>query len=159
MSGSGDTTDRLGPSFWVGLVIGGAIMAFGVRGALAGLGAHRSLELAEWVVGLDVAHDLLLAPVVVAVGLFLAWLVPATIAGPVRAAVAISGLVVLFSVPLITAWGRHPANSSTLPLNYAHSVLIVLGLIWFTAATVIIVRMARNRRVIRFRSDLGGPRS
>ncbi|MGZ4784175.1 MAG: hypothetical protein ACXV5S_00760 [Acidimicrobiales bacterium] len=130
--------------FWIGLVIGGAVMAYGVRGALEGLGAGNPTKLAFWVVGLDLAHDLVLAPLVVVVGLVLGRLVPTLLRGPVRIAAALSGLVVLFSWPLIRAFGRRPGNSSTLPLDYAHSVLVVLAGIWLVAAAVVAVRWRRG---------------
>jgi len=136
-----------GPSrvgFWIGLTIGGAVMAYGVRGALDGLGTGNPTKLAVWVVGLDLAHDLVLAPIVVIVGLLLGRLLPVRLRGPVRTAAAMSGLVVLFSWPLIRAFGRRPGNSSTLPLNYAHSVAIVLAAIWLTAAIVVGIRWRRS---------------
>ena len=132
--------------FWIGLAVGGAVMVYGVRGALDGLGTGNPTKLAVWVVGLDLAHDLVLAPVVVVVGLLLGRLLPVRQRGPVRTAAALSGLVVLFSWPLLRAYGRRPGNSSTLPLNYAHSVLIVLGGIWLVAAAVVAVRWGRDRR-------------
>ena len=141
-----DATDEhhLGLVFWLGLAIGGAVMAFGVRGVLADLGPDNPFKLATWVVGLDLAHDLLLAPAVVILGLLLARVLPASARGPVRAAAGLSGMVVLFSIPLITAWGRRAGNSSTLPLNYAPRVLIVLAAIWVVAGVVIVVRRVRT---------------
>jgi hypothetical protein len=130
--------------FWIGLVIGGAVIVYGVRGALDGLGPGNPTRLAIWVIGLDLAHDLILAPAVVIVGLLLGRLLPDRLRGPVRTAAALSGLVVLFSWPLIRAFGRRPGNSSTLPLDYAHSVLIVLAAIWLIAAAVVAVRARRS---------------
>jgi hypothetical protein len=130
--------------FWIGLAIGGAVMAYGVRGALEGLGTGNPTKLAIWVVGLDLAHDLVLAPLAVLVGMLLGRLLPARLRGPVRTAAALSGLVVLFSWPLIRAFGRRPGNSSTLPLNYAHSVLILLTGIWLVAAIVVTIRWRRS---------------
>jgi len=141
------THARLGVSFWIGLAVGGAVMAFGLRGVLTELGPGNPFKLAEWVVGLDLVHDLLLAPLVVLAGLALAAVLPTVARGPIRAAAGITGVVVLFSVPLITAWGRRSGNSSTLPLNYAHSVLIVVAGIWLVALGVIAARAitARSR--------------
>ena len=142
-TGAGTDEHHLGLVFWLGLVIGGAVMAFGARGVLADLGPDNPVKLATWVVGLDLAHDLLLAPAVVILGLLLARVLPASARGPVRAAAGLSGMVVLFSIPLITAWGRRAGNSSTLPLNYAHSVLIVLAAIWVVTGAVIVMRRVR----------------
>ena len=136
--------DRHGPVFWGGLVVGGALMAYGVHGVLTELGPGNPFKLAEWVVGLDLIHDLLLAPIVVVLGLLAAWALPTTMRGPVRAAAALSGVVVLFSIPLLTGWGRRAGNSSTLPLDYARNVVIVLAVIWAVAAVVAAARWVRR---------------
>jgi len=86
-----------------------------------------------------------LAPTLVLVGLAVGALLGPRHRGPIRAAMALTGLVVLFSIPLITAWGRRPTNSSTLPLNYAHSVVVIVAGIWLIALGVVGARQWRNR--------------
>ena len=85
-------------------------------------------------------HDALLAPLVTVVGLALAWLLPAWLRGPVAAALALSGLVLLFSYPLLRAFGRRPSNPTILPHDYTHNVLFVLAAIWSVALAVVLVR-------------------
>jgi len=143
----GHEPGRHGPTFWVGLAIGGAIMAFGVHGIFDELGGDNPTKLAFWVVGLDLVHDLVLAPVLVLGGLAVGALLGPHLRGPIRAALALTGLVVLFSVPLITAWGRRPGNPSTLPLNYAQSVIVVVTGIWLVTAGVLLARRWQNRNV------------
>src|SRR4051812_11876992 len=89
-----------GAGFWVGLVVGGILMAYGVRGVLMDLGPGNPRKLATWVVGLDLVHDLLVAPVLVVVGLAISRALPRAASGPVRAATALSAIVVVFSIPL-----------------------------------------------------------
>ena len=139
-----DVDDEHGAGFWIGLAIGGAVMAYGVRGVFMELGPANPFRLATWVVGLDLVHDLLLAPMVVVVGFLLARVLPRSMRGPARAAAALSGIVVLFSIPLLTAWGRRAGNSSTLPLDYARNVWVVLAVIWAGAAVIVAVRMVRR---------------
>lgn len=128
------------------LVIGWAVIAFGVWSALRNSTDAGPLSLALIVVGFDVLHDLLIAPL-----LFLgAWLVarflPPRFRGPVRAAGAVTMLVVAFSFPLVLGLGRRPTNSSTLPLDYGRNVgLIVLG-VWALAGATVAARYARARR-------------
>ena len=140
-----DDRDRLGPAFLVGCVVGGALMTYGVWGVLHELGPGNPFKLATWVVGLDLVHDLLLAPALVVLGLALGRVLPPRWRGPVRAAAATTGLVLLFSVPLLTGWGRHPDNSSTLPLDYGRSVVVVTVVIWLTALAVVAMRARRAR--------------
>jgi len=136
---------RYGPTFWIGLAVGGAVMAYGARGIGADLGSGNPAKLATWVVGLDLLHDLVVAPALVVVGLAVGVVLGPRVRGPIRAAMALTGLVVLFSIPLITAWGRRAGNSSTLPLNYAHSVAIIVTAIWLVALGVFGARAWRNR--------------
>ena len=146
MTGGPDTApEHLGAAFWVGLAVGATVMAFGLRGLVTELGSGNPFKLAEWVVGLDLVHDLVLAPLVVLAGLALAAVLPPVARGPVGAAAGLTGVVVLFSVPLITAWGRRAGNSSTLPLNYAHNVLIVVALVWIVALGLIAKRAVTAR--------------
>ena len=80
-----------------------------------------------WIVGTAVAHDAIVAPVVTLVGLALAALLPRWARGPVATAVAASGVVVVFSYPLLRHFGRRADNPSILPLDYPRNVAIVLG--------------------------------
>lgn len=148
MSAPDQRRGRYAATFWIGLVIGGAMIAYGLRGIVDELGPGNPVKLATWVVGLDLAHDLVLAPLLVLMGLAVGAALGARSRGPVRVAMALTGLVVLFSIPLVTAWGRRPANPSTLPLNYAHSVIAVVAAIWLVAAVVLVARGlgVRDRR-------------
>ena len=66
--------------------------------------------------------------------------------GPVRAAGAVSALVVLFSAPLVTRLGQRPTNSSTLPIAYERNAAIILIGVWVLAGAFIALRVARARR-------------
>jgi hypothetical protein len=68
---------------------------------------------------------------------------PPAVAGPVRAALATSAIVVVFAVPLVAGLGRRPTNSSTLPLHYGWSLLVLLAVIWTVTAGVIAFRRRR----------------
>ncbi len=143
------TTDRehpTSPVFWVGLVLGWGIMAYGVWGFL---GDHRSTVPARtvwWIAGTAVAHDAIVAPLITVVGLGLAALLPRWARGPVTAAVAASGVVLLFSYPLLRHFGRRADNPSILPLDYPRNVAVVLGAIWAAAAVGLVIRFRQSRR-------------
>src|SRR5450755_2448337 len=93
------------PVFWVGLVVGWGVMAYGVWGFLQD---HRSTVPARtvwWIAGTAVAHDAIVAPVATLIGLGLAAGLPRWARGPVAAAVAASGVVLVFSYPLLRHFG------------------------------------------------------
>lgn len=144
--GSGPPSGEVGPaptygaSFWVGLAVGWAVMGYGVWGVLDESDLTRPPDLALWVVGAAIAHDALLAPVVAVVGVALAAVLPRWVRGPVRAALAVSGVVVLFAYPALRGFGRRQGNPSILPLDYQRNVLLVLAVVWVVAAVAAAVR-------------------
>ena len=65
------------------------------------------------------------------IGLGLVAPLPRWARGPVTAAVAASGVVLVFSYPLLRHFGRRADNPSILPLDYPRNVAVVLAVIWF----------------------------
>ena len=143
-----DERDRghLGATFWVGLVIGGSIMAYAVWGAVQAFSAAEQRGLAQWLVSGAILHDAVLAPIVTVIGLSLAWVVPRPARGPVLGAAAISGMVLLFSWPALRGYGRRPSNPSILPHDYGRNVAVVIGAVWAVAVVLVVVRVVRERR-------------
>jgi hypothetical protein len=133
-----------GPAFWVGLVVGWGVIAFGVVGVLNSVWLRdRPLDVLWWVLGSLVLHDALLAPLVTVVVLLVARFLPTTVRGPVAGALVLTALVVLFAYPLLRAFGRREANPSILPGDYPRHVLLLVALIWAVAGIVIAVRVRR----------------
>ena len=131
---------RHGARFAVALVAGWLVIGFGVRAALDDAGDAHPFALLVHVVLFDLGHDLLVAPIALAVGFVIGKVVPDVARGPVRTATAATALFVLFSYPLIRRWGRRPTNSSTLPLDYGRNLTIIVAIVWVVAALVIVRR-------------------
>jgi hypothetical protein len=141
-----DDENRTSPVFWIGLVVGWGVMAYGIWGFLRD---HRNTVPARtvwWIAGSAVAHDAIVAPVATLVGLGLAALLPRWARGPIAAAVAASGVVLLFSYPLLRHFGRRADNPSILPLDYPRNVAVVLAVIWAAAAIGLVVRFRQSHR-------------
>lgn len=141
-------SDAAGPAtprtFWLGLLPGVALMGWGVRLYLdATPDLARRLDLAGWLVGADLVHDLLVAPVVVAVGVLVTRYVRARWLGPVQAALIASGSVVLVGLlPLLDT--AAVANNATIqPLDYAPSIAAVVVAIWLAAGLAGFLRRRR----------------
>jgi hypothetical protein len=142
------TTDNesYGLGFWIGLAVGWAVIGYGVLGVLDNVWLRdRPAKVVIWVGSTLIVHDVLLAPLVTVVGLALAWLLPRWLRGPIAGALALSGLVLLFSYPLLRAFGRRPSNTTILPHDYGHNVVLVLGVVWSVALGVVLARMVRGR--------------
>ncbi len=129
-----------GPRFWISAAVGWAAIAWGVVGIFRHSLDTRPANLAKFVVGGALLHDLLVAPVVILAGVLIARAVPARARGPVQAALVVSGIVALFSWPLVRAYGLAANNPTSLPHNYALGLLIVLGVVWATAGALILLK-------------------
>lgn len=134
-----------GAVFWVAVAVGWAVMAFGVVGVLDSVWlGDRPFELAAWVLGGLVVHDVLLAPLVTALGWLLAARLPAWLRGPVRAALVLTGVTLLFSYPLLRGFGRRDVNPTILPLDYGRNVVVILAAVWVGALAVALWRRSRR---------------
>ncbi len=131
-------------AFWPAVAVG---CGFGAVGAAVALGAPagdgRPIGIAAVVAGAVVVHDLVVAPVTHRVGAAIS-----RRCGPggaaLRAAVAVSAVVVIFGLPLVTRVGARPTNSSALPLSYGRSVVAILAAVWLFTGGVLVVRRWRR---------------
>jgi hypothetical protein len=127
-----DTTSRRG--LVVGLVLGVPVMAYAVRGALVDAADTHPPELARWIVGLALVHDLLVVPLVLAAGVVLRRRVPPRAWPPVRAALLASAVLVAVGWPFVRGFGRSPGVPSLLPRDYATGLVLALVVVWLLAA-------------------------
>lgn len=129
-----------GPRFWISAAVGWAVIGWGVVGIFRHSLDTRPANLAKFVVGGALLHDLLVAPLVILAGVLLARAVPGRARGPVQAALAVSAIVALFAWPLVRAYGLAAHNPTSLPHNYALNLVIVLGIVWATAGAAILLK-------------------
>ncbi len=147
----GDRPRTGGVGFWAGVVLGVSIMAFGVLGLLDATPASRPSEVAWKLVGLNLVHDALIAPIACATGWVLARWLPAPIRAPVRAAVLASVLVLVVGWPALRGYGRAhvPDNATVDPGDRVAGVLVVLGATWTIALGWTAANWLRARRPSR----------
>jgi len=134
---------RAGPLFWLSAAAGWGVIGFGLWGILENSLDTRPSNLARFVVGGALLHDLLVAPVVILLGVLLARAVPGRARAVVQAALVISGVLALFSYPLVRAYGLAANNPTSLPRNYALNLTIVLGVVWAVAAAMVFRKLRR----------------
>ena len=132
-----------GAAFWASAAVGWALILVGVRGVFSHRIDTRPAQLARFVVGGALIHDLLIAPVVIILGVALTRVVRGRARAVVQAALVVSAALALFSYPLVRAFGRAAHNPTSLPHNYAANLAIVLGVVWAVAAVVVLVRLRR----------------
>lgn len=131
-----------GAGFWIGLAVGAPIVAWGVRDALVLDTRVLPADLARWTAGLLLAHDALLVPLVVGIGLILRRALPAVAWPPIRWALVTTGVLVLVAWPFVRGYGRTPANPSLLDRPYGTGLLVALALTWLAAALWTAIRAA-----------------
>lgn len=136
---------RAGPLFWISAAAGWAVIAFGVRGILEHSLDTRPANLARFVVGGALLHDLVVAPLVILVGVLVVRTVPGRARAVVQGALIVSAILALFSYPLVRAYGLAANNPTSLPHNYTANLLVVLGVVWAVAAAVVVVRLRAGR--------------
>ena len=138
------TVEKPGRRFWVSAAVGWAGIAWGVIGIFSNSLETRPANLARFVVGGALLHDLLVAPLAIVAGVLLTRAVPGRARAPVQAALAISAVVALFAFPLVRGYGLAANNPTSLPHNYGLNLLVVLGVVWVAAGAAVVVRLKRE---------------
>jgi len=141
MSGEAPKAGRL---FWVSAAVGWGVIAWGVVGIFSNSVDTRPANLARFVVGGALLHDLVVAPLAILVGVAVARTVPGRARAPVQAALAITAVVSLFAYPLVRGYGLAANNPTSLPYNYGRNLAIIVGLVWAVTAIVVIVKVKRE---------------
>jgi hypothetical protein len=123
-------------------LLGTAVIGWGVRGVLIHHIDTRPTDLARFFVAGPLVHDLLFAPLVLALGVGVAHVVPGRFRAPVQAALVIGGCVALFSWPEVRDYARVNHNPSSLPHNYSSNLLVVVAVV---AVGTALVALAHRR--------------
>lgn len=135
----------VGIGFWLSAAAGWVVIGIGLRGIFQHSLDTRPANLAKFVVGGALLHDLLIAPLVLLAAVALARRVPDRARATVTAALVVTGVVALFSYPLVRAYGLAANNPTSLPHNYTVNLMVVLGIVWAVAAGVLVVRLRKGR--------------
>src|SRR5437868_2649427 len=138
-----------GRLFWVSAVAGWSVIAYGVRGLLHHHVDTRPGNLATFVVGGALVHDLLFAPVILLVGVVVARRAPARMRAVIQATLVISACLALFSYPLLRDYARVLHNPSSLPHNYTANLAVTIGVVWAAVIAGALVTAVLHRRASR----------
>ena len=136
---------KRGPLFWGSAVAGWALIAWGLRGALHHSIDTRPSEMARFVLGGVVIHDLVFAPLVLIGGYGLSRAVRGRWRAPVQAGLFITGCAALFAWPEVRDYARVLHNPSSLPHNYTANLFIACAAVWAATAVVATVSALGRR--------------
>jgi hypothetical protein len=129
--------------FWMGVVIGWAMIVIGIRGVIVDASFTRPPQWSAWFVGAAVFHDLIVAPLVFVVATIVLRRLRRPYRAPVQAALALTALVAAGTLPVVLRLGEPTGNPTVLPDEAAWSLLGVAGAIW--AVTLVVLVRARGR--------------
>ena len=128
---------------WLFLTPGLLAVAFGFYGLLTAGGSIPLTSWLTWFVGAALLHDLLIAPVWVALGWLAAKLLPRPARGPVVVGAAVSGVVALVAFPYVLGLGGDPGDYSFEPRDYGLTLLVVVAVVLASSAVWAVVATRR----------------
>ena len=126
------------------LLLGWGLIAFGVGGLIHSSSRTHPDQWVKWFLGSLVAHDLIVAPVVFAIGTALVARIPPPRRAPIQGGLIATGIITLMSWPFLRGYGRNPSNPSVLPNNYAVNLVIVLAVVWAVVGLLSLRRRSGN---------------
>lgn len=126
------------------LLLGWIAIAFGIQQLMTS--RVDGLQWSVWFVGAILAHDMILAPAVFAVGTGLRRMVPGRLLAPMQGGLIASGMLLVFALPGLSGRGDRHGDQSRLPNDYPRSVALVLIIVWSVTA-VFLVRGWRRAAV------------
>lgn len=135
--------DVPGRGFWVGVVLGAPMMVYGAVALVQQVGWSRAFDVARWFGGGILLHDLVLAPIVLAVVWTIGRCTPPAARTPLRTAVLGTALIVAVGWPGLRGYGNKADNATIHPLDYGTAVLTLLVLLWVAALVWSARRLAR----------------
>lgn len=127
-------------------VAGVALFAVGIRYA-----AIRSIDVrpalwARWLVTGAVVHDLVVAPLTIAVGWLVVRFAPRAAKAPLQAGLVLSAILVAVAWPALRGYGRIPSNPTYLPRQYGPGLALSLLVVWVACGAWAVFRQARPGR-------------
>lgn len=130
---------------WVGLAIGGPLVAFGIGGLVHDSSLSRVWSVGFWGGGLLALHDAVIVPLVLALVWAIGRIVPAQYRAPARFAVLGTALAVALAWPGLRMLGNPSHNPTVHPLDYGTALMWVLAAVWGTALVWVAVIATRAR--------------
>ena len=124
------TPDVPNRGLWIGLAIGGPVMAYGVVELWSKVGMSRLVQTGEWLLGGLLTHDLVVAPLLIALVWIAGRTFPSRARTAIRAGVLATILVVAIGAPALLGYGNRPDNPTVHPLGYPTAALTSIAIVW-----------------------------
>lgn len=128
-------------------VLGVLLAAYGGWLLLSRQSTAGNLDTLWWLAGGVLAHDLLLAPVVLLVCAVAARALPAVARPAAATALVVLGSLTLVAVPFVGGYGRasDPANETLLDRDYTTGYLVLVGVVLVLVVLPVLLASLRRR--------------
>lgn len=120
------------------------LVVYGLVGLVGSTSRRGLISATKWFIGGALTHDILLAPVVTAIGVAVIRWVPGRIRPYVQAGLFITAALTLVALPFLSGRGYRRTNPSALPLDYGRGYGIAVAIVWL-AITIIAFARSRHR--------------
>jgi hypothetical protein len=127
------------------VALGGLVTAYALVGALTDPDV-RPLAQLLFLAGVLVAHDAVLLPAAIGVGVLIGRYLPARTRTAVRVAGFVTVTLLVVATPLALGFGRSGDVPSALPLHYGRGLAVTVLLVWLATLTAVLVRRRRRHR-------------
>lgn len=111
--------------------------------------AERSIDVrpvlwVRWWVTAAIVHDVVVAPLAIAVGWLVVRFAPRIVKAPVQAGLILTAVMVAASWPALRGYGRIASNPTYLPRNYGTGLVVTLLLVWAACGAWALARLLRS---------------
>lgn len=141
--------------FWIGVGLGWAMIAAGIRGVIVDGRFTRPPQWTAWFVGAAVFHDFVVAPLVFALAAGPLRRLRRPYRAPIQAALVLTALITVATLPVVLRLGEPTGNPTVLRRDAAAPLALLLGAIW--ASTAVVLLRARSRARISTRGHRQEP--
>lgn len=136
---------KLGPVLRTASGVAGVVLL----GVAARYTVMRSADIrpavwVRWWVTAAVVHDVIVAPLALAVGWVVVRFAPRALKAPLQTALLLSAVLVAVSWPALRDYGRVASNPTYLPRDYATGLALSVAVVWAGCAAWAAARLARG---------------
>jgi len=132
--------------FWIALVVGWAVIGYGAWVVVANTTETHPVNMSAFLFGLLLLHDLVIAPLSIAIAAVLRGRLPRVARGALAGAVMISAVTIALVVPAaIDRVDKVAGNPTIVPRNPWVGAAIVVALVWLVAGLVVASRLVPER--------------
>ena len=137
---------KVGPILRTVSAVAGVVLL----GVAARYVAVRSVDIRpavwiRWWVTAALVHDVIVAPLTIAVGWVVVRFAPRPVKAPLQAALVLSAVLVAVSWPALRGYGRVASNPTYLPRDYGTGLAVSLAAVWAGCAVWALSRVVRSR--------------